>query len=306
MTISKIYSKLRKGGKGQYLLLSFCTFLSVLLITAFALMYFGPTVQTFLPEGGDTRKMANLLIGATAIGCFIFTVYASGLFFRYKSREYGILMALGMPKKNLRILLFKELSLITAISSILGLLGSIPVSYLIWKLFEFFIISNAQMTHKFGAAGFLPGIYLVMLNIVAQNRLVKNKKKYYKNLVSVSLMRFTAKQTTRSMCVIVLLLFVCFFSSFYGMRYFLTPGSLEEDGRAFSLHYPAAENQIGRAEIEETAEKYNLSVENYSTNEAANLVISYRHKDFAEDDSQYVELYEEKGRRSRRKLQLRL
>ena len=48
MTISKVYSKLRKGGKGQYLLLSFCTFLSVLLITAFALMYFGPTVQNFL------------------------------------------------------------------------------------------------------------------------------------------------------------------------------------------------------------------------------------------------------------------
>ncbi len=109
-------------------------------------------------------------------------------------------------------------------------------------------------------------------------------------------MRFTAKQTTRSMCVIVLLLFVCCFSSFYGMQYFLTPGSLEEDGRAFSLHYPAAENQISRAEIEETAEKYNLSVENYSTNEAANLVISYRHKDFTEDDSQYVELYEEKGK----------
>lgn len=59
MTISKVYSKLRRQGKGQYLLLGFCTFLSVLLITAFALMYFGPTVQTFLPEGGDTRKMAT-------------------------------------------------------------------------------------------------------------------------------------------------------------------------------------------------------------------------------------------------------
>ena len=384
MTISKVYSKLRRQGKGQYLLLSFCTFLSVLLITAFALMYFGPTVQTFLPEGGDTRKMANLLIGATAIGCFIFTVYASGLFFRYKSREYGILMALGMPKKSLRKLLYKELFLMTSVSSLLGLVCAIPLSYLIWKLFELFIISTKQMTYQFGIAGFLPGIlfaaalfvmlgfaatkfirrsdimdilrtshktemvkeikswtmpagiilifsgiilgivlpqiaakvfsinlpalvngfylltlagvYLVMLNIVAQSRLVKNKRKYYKNLVSVSLMRFTAKQTTRSMCVIVLLLFVCCFSSFYGMQYFLTPGSLEEDEKAFSLHYPAAEKQIGRAEIEETAEKYSLSIENYSANEAANLVISYRHKDFTEDDTKYVELYEEKGK----------
>ena len=115
MAISKVYSKLRKGGKGQYLLLSFCTFLSVLLITAFALMYFGPTVQNFLSEGGDTRKMASLLLAATALGCFVFTLYASGLFFRYKSREYGILMALGMPKKNLRKLLYKELFLITSV-----------------------------------------------------------------------------------------------------------------------------------------------------------------------------------------------
>ena len=74
MTTSKIYQKMRKSGRGQYLLLSFCAFLSVLLITAFALMYFGPTVQTFLPAGGDTRKMATLLLAATALGCFIFTL----------------------------------------------------------------------------------------------------------------------------------------------------------------------------------------------------------------------------------------
>lgn len=87
MTISKVYSKLRKGGKGQYLLLSFCTFLSVLLITTFALMYFGPTVQNFLPEGGDTRKMASLLLAATALGCFVFTLYASGCFSATKAEN---------------------------------------------------------------------------------------------------------------------------------------------------------------------------------------------------------------------------
>ena len=85
MTISKIYTKLRKGSRGQYLLLAFCTFLSVLLISSFALMYFGPTVQNFLPEGGDTRKMASLLLLTTACGCFLFTVYASSLFFGIKA-----------------------------------------------------------------------------------------------------------------------------------------------------------------------------------------------------------------------------
>lgn len=40
----------------------------------------------------------------------------------------------------------------------MGLLISVPVSFLIWKLFELFIISNEQMTYRFGATGFLPGI----------------------------------------------------------------------------------------------------------------------------------------------------
>ena len=381
MTISKIYSKLRKGSKGQYMLLAFCTFLSVILISSFALMYFGPTVQDFLPEGGDTRKMASLLLLATACGCFVFTVYASGLFFRYKSREYGILMALGMQKKSLRSLLFKELSLITAVSSVLGLICAVPASWLIWKVFELFIISNEQMTYRFSAAGFIPGllfalclalmlgvaagrfvkrsnimdilrtqhksemvkeiragtfpaglilivigillgatapriaakvfdvslpglltnsfyiltligIYLVLLNIVAQSKAGKNKEKYYKNLVSISMMRFTAKQTTKSMCVIVLLLFVCCFSSFYGMQYFITPDSLGQDGgKAFSLHSPALENQIGEKEIHDTASDYDMTVTGYSENQAANLVISYHHKDFNEDGSKYIEVY---------------
>ena len=103
MTISKIYTKLRKGSRGQYLLLAFCTFLSVLLISSFALMYFGPTVQNFLPEGGDTRKMASLLLLTTACGCFLFTVYASSLFFRNKSREYGILQR-ALTDYRLRLL----------------------------------------------------------------------------------------------------------------------------------------------------------------------------------------------------------
>ena len=64
--------------------------------------------------------MASLLLGVTAVGCFVFTVYASGLFFRFKAREYGILMALGTEKRQLKGLLFKELSVVTALSSFSG------------------------------------------------------------------------------------------------------------------------------------------------------------------------------------------
>lgn len=381
--MNKIYKKLRKNTKGQYYLLSFCVFLSVLLVTSFSLMYFGPTVQEFLPEGGDTRKMASLLLGITAVGCFVFTVYAAGLFFRFKAREYGILMALGTEKRQLKKLLFQELSVVTAGASLAGLLVSVPASFLIWKLFELFIISNEQMTYRFGAVGFLPGIlfacilacvlgaagrrfinrsdimeilrtqqktemvkeiqpwafpagvvltilgillgsglpqvaakvfgiglpgivnlfylfslvgiYWILLSAVAQSRAKKNRSKYYGNLVSISLMRFTAKATTKNMCVMTLLIFVCGFSSFYGMQYILAGGSVQtENSKDFSLHYPVLEEQIGKEEIYDTAASYGIEVTDFMEHTATNLVVSYHAKDFDDDTSRYIEVYREK------------
>ncbi len=381
--MNKIYKKLQKNTKGQYYLLSFCVFLPVLLVTSFSLMYFGPTVQEFLPEGGDTRKMASLLLCITAVGCFVFTVYASGLFFRVKAREYGILMALGTEKRQLKRLLFQELSVVTAVSSLVGLLLSVPASFLIWKLFELFIISNEQMTYRFGAAGFLPGIlfacvlacvlgivgrrfinrsdimeilrtqqktemvkeikrwtfpvgivlivlgillgaglpqvaarvwgiglpgivnlfyllslvgiYWILLSAVAQSRTKKNRSKYYGNLVSISLMRFTAKATTKNMCVMTLLIFVCGFSAFYGMQYILAGGGVQtKNSKDFSLHYPVLEEQIGKEEIYDTASSYGIEVTDFMEYTATNLVVSYNAKDFNEETSRYIEVYRDK------------
>ena len=387
MTMNKVYQKLRKNSKGQYALLSFCIFLSVVLITSFALMYFGPTVQEFLPQGGDTRKIASLLFGVTAVGCFIFTVYASQLFFRFKAREYGILMALGLEKKTLRSLLMKELCILAGVSSLVGLICSIPVSFGIWKIFETFIISGEQMQYRFGMTGMLAGIlmtillmfalsivgwrfvkksdvmeilrtqqktemvkevkgwifpagiilavagivlgavvpsftarildvsmpavwngiyvlaligiYMILLSAVAQSHLKRNKKKYYKNLVSVSLMRFTAKATTRNMCVVVLLLFVCCGTALYGMPYTLKDFGMDsKTDRTFSMHYPVLEKQIGAREIQDTAEKYKMEVQNYAEADAANLVISYECRDFNEEGTKYLNIYKEDAKAS--------
>ncbi len=354
-------------------MLAFCIFLSVLLIGAFALMYFGPTVQDFLPEGGDTRKMAVLLMGATAVGCAIFTLYASMLFFRYKSREYGIFLALGEKKRNLNRMLFRELSSLTVSASLAGLAVAVPVSWLIWKLFELFLVSTDEMVYRLGIRGFLvgagfalvltlllgvagyrfvrctdimkilrtrhqpemvkkipswtlpagivmiplgiilalgipqmsvyllgksapsvtnlfyipsvAGIYLVLLNIVGGSR-QKNRKRFYKNMVSVSLMRFSARSATRNMCVIVLLLFACLFAFSFGLTYF-DSGSLGtmENTRGFAMHYPSGENGITKKEIFDMAEKYGVQIRGYAEDSAADLVISYNTTDYTEDGS---------------------
>lgn len=383
MTLHSIFSKLRKQNEGQYLILGFCISLSVLLITSYALMYLGPTVQDFLPQGGDTRKLASLLLAVTAVGCTIFTLYASSLFFRYKSREYGILLALGSPKKALRPLLFSELAFVTGFSALIGLILSVPVSFGIWKLFESFLLPTEDMAYRFGWTGFmvgiafcivltlllflagrrflhrtdimdilrsgqktetvkeipswtrklgiiltvsgivlglgvpsicaklfyihipsifnliyfvaLAGIYLIILSCVSQNSAGKRKDKYYSNLVSISMMRFTAKVTTKNMCVIVLLLFCCLFAAFFGMLYSDTTGiSMDGNEKAYSFHFPAEEEQITKNDIEKLADEYQITLASYAENDAANLVISYRYRDMI--DNKYVTLDAKNGK----------
>lgn len=376
MTMHNIFQKLRNQNIGQYLMLGFCIFLSVLLVTSFALMYYSPTVQDFLPQGGDTRKMASLLIAATAVGCLIFTLYASGLFFRYKSREYGIFLAMGTPKSSLKPILFKELSMLVLVSALAGFLVSAPVSFGIWKAFSTFLISTAQMQYRFGFGGFIPGIlftlvltlclffnglkfvkrsnimdilkaaqqtemvriipawtgklglsmiilglflgtgvptisaysfdylmppvinltyliavaglYLFLLSTVAQANAKNRKAKYYKNLVNISMMRFTATATTRNMCVIALLLLCALFAAFFGMAYSDSRdiGSGPND-KGFAMHHLIDENQVSREEIYELAKEYGMEIEGYGEETAATLVISYLSRDI-NDENQYI------------------
>ncbi|MDO4260771.1 MAG: ABC transporter permease [Eubacteriales bacterium] len=375
MTLNKLLQKLRAKNAGQYRLLGFCIFLSVFLISAFAFLYFGPTVQEFLPEGGDTRKMAMLLLGATAVGCAIFTVYASTLFFRRKSREFGVLLALGASKRTLTQALFRELFSLTVSAAALGVLLGLPASFLIWKLFELFLVSTPEMSYRFGAGGLyaalvyalvlalilslmgksfvsrqdlmevlktsqktemvreirpwvfplgvvltvaglaaglginqltllllrrvfpgtsflyllsVAGIYLILLSAMAQNRLTKKKDAFYRNMVSVSLMRFSAKSATRSMCVIVLLLFSCLFSAFYGLLYSSAGGSVNlTNGKAYAMHYPAGEQQLTLEKIGRAADRHGVVLTDYARRQAINLVISYRGTDY--EDGRYVD-----------------
>lgn len=101
MTMSSITAKLRRKNQDQYRLLGICIFLSVLLVSSFTIMFFSPSIQEFLPQGGDTRKLMWLMLGVVSVGCLIFTLYGSSLFFRKKSREFGVMLALGQEKREL-------------------------------------------------------------------------------------------------------------------------------------------------------------------------------------------------------------
>ena len=97
-TMAELESRLRRTNLKQAALYLFCNFISLMLMTAYSGLMFSPTVQDIFPPGGDSRKQLYAIFVLALFGCVIFTIYAASLFFRKKSRQLGILMALGAQK----------------------------------------------------------------------------------------------------------------------------------------------------------------------------------------------------------------
>ena len=127
MTLLNVLNKLRKYNKGNYRQFSLCFSLSVLLVSALTLFMLSPFVQSRLPAGGDSRKTLYMVYAVAVTGCVLFTIYATGLFLRFKSREAGILMALGTAKGMLSRTIMKEMLLLigrlSAVSILAGEIG---------------------------------------------------------------------------------------------------------------------------------------------------------------------------------------
>ena len=163
MTMNNIIKRLRKNNKGNYRILEICILISVLLVSSYSYMYFSPTVQNLLPIGGDTRKVSWLMFGMTMFGCILFTVYGINLFFKYKSKEVGIFLALGEQKNKIAINITKELFNIIIKNSFIGLIAAVPVSFIIWKIFQHIIIGAENMNFHIGIFGIVVGIIFTLI-----------------------------------------------------------------------------------------------------------------------------------------------
>ncbi|MEE0420678.1 MAG: ABC transporter permease [Lachnospiraceae bacterium] len=145
MTMQTLEKKLQKASRKQATLYLLCNFVSMMLITSYAAILFSPTILNVLPEGGDSRKQLYAIFVMALFGCVVFTIYAASLFFRKKSRQLGILMALGASKKRLSPGLFREVALMSGVSSLAGIAAGIPFVILLWKIFQLFIVDTGEM-----------------------------------------------------------------------------------------------------------------------------------------------------------------
>ena len=149
VTLNKVEQKLRHASRKHARLYLFCNFTALMIISAYSGLMFSPTIQTAFPSGGDSRKQMNVIFILTLIGCVIFTIYAASLFFRHKSKQLGILMALGASRKRLAPTLFREILLLSSLSSISGIIAGFPFIWIVWNLFRLLLIDSTDMQLDF-------------------------------------------------------------------------------------------------------------------------------------------------------------
>ncbi|MCM1126920.1 MAG: ABC transporter permease [Lachnospiraceae bacterium] len=166
MTLKALEKKLQKADAKQAVLYLFCNFVSLVLITAYSAMMFSPTVLTIFPDGGDSRKQMIAIFMLTLFGCVVFTIYASGLFFRQKARQLGTLMALGASRHCLLPGLLREVLALSSFSSFAGILAGFPFIWLLWNGFRLFIIDSTQMILTFDfKCLFLSAVFFVLVAV---------------------------------------------------------------------------------------------------------------------------------------------
>lgn len=167
ITMNKINKSLRKANRRNAALYLFCNFISLMLITAYSAMMFSPTVLNTLPEGGDSRKQVIAIFVLACFGCVVFTIYASNLFFRMKSREIGIMMALGASRERLAPGLFKEIAVLSGGSAAVGIIMGVPFAWILWQAFSLFLVNSEDMRLVFDFKFLLVSIIFFVLVMLA-------------------------------------------------------------------------------------------------------------------------------------------
>ncbi len=141
--------KLQKADRKQARLYLFCNFMALMIISAYSALMLSPTVQKVFPEGGDSAKQMYMIFVMTLVGCVVFTIYALGLFFRHKSGQLGILMALGASRKRLAPGLFREVIALSGASAIAGTAAGFPFVWMIWQAFRLLLVDSSEMALTF-------------------------------------------------------------------------------------------------------------------------------------------------------------
>ena len=177
MTMSNILKKLRNYNKSNYNQFEFCITFAVLLMTAMMSIAQMPIVQLVFPVGGDSRKQLYLILSVSIIGCVVFSLYAASLFLRNKTKEIGVMLALGTVKKDLIKPLNKEIISIVLKCGVIGVVLGEIVTFIIWQGFSQLIVNKEYAVFSISVQGILWGVLfdliIGLLIVIMSTRTIK-------------------------------------------------------------------------------------------------------------------------------------
>lgn len=178
MTINELSKKLVKNNISQYYLLIFSITISVTMVTSLSLIIFSPVIQSNITKGGGVYDQAISALILSLICCMLFVLYANILFMKYKSREVGVFLSLGMTRKNIIKILIRELVLIFPLSIVLGILLSIPFTYFFWQVVCNILNITLPLKLSMGGVliGFATGFSMMLFQRLAIRRYINKSQ----------------------------------------------------------------------------------------------------------------------------------
>lgn len=189
MNFNSIVKKLVKKNIKEYILTIFGISFAVLVISVLGVVIFSPSVSNVFYPGGTSQQFAYGMYGMTMMACIVFIIFIQGLFMRYKSKEIGVFMSIGVKKKDIFRLIKKELFLIVSLGAITGIILSIPCSILLWNSLAFFF-NNEESRFIIGWPGI---IFAVSFSIFSYLVIKMITNSYLKKVNLIKLLKSTSE-----------------------------------------------------------------------------------------------------------------
>jgi len=152
MTLNQIGRKLIKNNFKEYVLFFFSVLFSMTMTGAYGVLQYSPTVTNVLIDGGSTSTISQAMFLGSMIGIIIFLIYANSIFLKYKSREIGIFLSLGINRTMVQKIIVKEFTILFQIATLIGFIFSIPMAYICWSLLNIFL-ETQETTFSIGWIG---------------------------------------------------------------------------------------------------------------------------------------------------------
>ena len=163
MTLNDISRKLFKNSRKQYGLFFFSVVFSIAMTGAYGVLQYSPTVTNVLVDGGSTQTISQAMFFGSMLGIIVFLVYADSIFLKYKSREIGIFLSLGIDRRSVQKIVVKEYTLLFQFAVLVGLLLSVPLAYLCWSLLNLFL-ETQETAFSIGWVGLIIAVLFSLLN----------------------------------------------------------------------------------------------------------------------------------------------